>query len=77
MESHRWHQGKFRKERREGRAEKRGARQVEQVETDEAAQGGRIWEDPCANGTCPFCMGDWEESLFERTRMYAAQRGAI
>ena len=37
MEDHAWLQGRFRKDRRMGRKEKRGARQQEQRETARAA----------------------------------------
>jgi len=33
--------------------------------------------DPCRNGSCPFCHDGGDEVELERTRMSAAQRGAI
>jgi len=78
-EDHAWHQGKFAKDRSSGRAEKRGARQVQrhEISNDNADVSDVLSGDPCRNGTCAFCHDGGDETDFERTRMAAAQRGAI
>lgn len=68
-----------RKDRASGRAEKRKARQDVRAEVAGADMETRemLSADPCENGTCPFCHDGGRETDFERTRMAAAQRGAI
>lgn len=72
-------QGRLVKDRVSGRAEKRGARQEVRAEiaNDNADTDDAISADPCRNGSCAFCHDGGRESEFERTRMAAAQRGAI
>jgi len=68
-----------RKDRSYSRADKRSARQEARTEiATESAQASEILSSgPCENGTCPFCLGGSDETDFERTRVAAAQRGAI
>jgi|SRR3569623_263674 len=66
-----------RKDRSYSRADKRSARQDVRAEIDRDSTFVGPAFDPCANGTCPFCHGFAGDTDFERTRMAAAQRGAI
>jgi len=61
------------------RLEKHRADAVEHAEIDRESVAAReiLSSDPCENGTCPFCLGGSDETDFERTRIAAAQRGAI
>ncbi len=74
-----YHGPSRRKDRASGRADKRSARQAEQAEVanDNADVREMLSPDLCENGTCPFCHDGGNETDFERTRMGAAQRGAI
>ncbi len=63
------------KERAEGRAEKHRARQMASGEVEYDPDD--LSDDPCRNGSCASCHDGGYETDFERTRMAAAQRGAI
>jgi len=59
------------------RIEKHRARAMDRVEIASAATLEALSADACENGSCPFCHDGGYDTDFERTRMAAAQRGAI